>query len=243
MHASRRFHFRPSAAGEENNRPERPQDGAGQMKSITGKIGSGVAGLVLAASVWASGAGSANAYVIDMEGIAPPASNTTENTSRIWGDFTLQTGHGHYIDSAHISIINGALPNNGTDWLLHDNTGLMILAKTASGSFALNALDATFRIVSSNGTTANHNILVTGSIFGGGLVTTTLTIDDNPSFQTFTFDSSWSNLAAVSFQNVQGAMAYDNIVVDAVVESVPEPGAIAILGLGLLGLAGLRRRG
>ena len=213
------------------------------MKSITGKIGSGVAGLVLAASVWAAGSGAANAYVIDMEGIASVSSITTESAGRVWGDFTLAPVHGHYVDSQHNNILSGAWSNNGTDWLIHDTANPLTLFRNDAQAFALNSIDATFWLTSANGTATSHDIVVTGAIFGGGTVTTTLTIDDNASFQTFTFDSSWSNLAGVSFVNSAGRMGYDNITLNQAVESVPEPGAIAILGLGLLGLAGLRRRG
>ena len=213
------------------------------MKNFSEKIGSGVVGLVLAASVWAAGSGAANAYVIDMEGIVSFGGITTESAGRVWGDFTLAPVHGHYVDSQHGNILNGSWANNGTDWFIHDTANPLTLFRNDAQAFALNSIDATFWNVGNNGTATSNDIVVTGAIFGGGIVTTTLTIDDNASFQTFMFDSSWSNLAGVSFQNTNSAMGYDNITVNQAVESVPEPGAIAILGLGLLGLAGLRRRG
>ena len=179
----------------------------------TTPVKSAIAAMALAGAAFCLPVSAANATVLDMEGFAPPANATTESTSRNMNGFNLFTGHGHYIDSAHGSV-GSAFPDNGTDFLLHDINGPIILTKIGGG--------------------------VSATLFGGGIISTAFTLDDTFGFEMLTFDASWTNLASVTFQNANGHIAYDNIVVDAPVV-VSAPGPLAILGLGVLGL-GLARR-
>tara|TARA_R110002126_G_scaffold52897_35_gene143498 strand:- start:676 stop:1311 length:636 start_codon:yes stop_codon:yes gene_type:complete len=202
----------------------------------TTPVKSAIAAMALAGAAFCLPVSAANATVLDMEGFAPPANATTESTSRNMNGFNLYTGHGHYIDSAHGSV-GSAFPDNGTDFLLHDNNGPIILTKIGGGAFSIQSFDASERHLSfATGETIN----VSATLFGGGGISTAFTLDDTFGFETLTFDASWTNLASVTFQNANGHIAYDNIVVDAPVV-VSAPGPLAILGLGILGL-GLARR-
>jgi len=195
-----------------------------------------MAAMALAAAAFCLPVSTANATVLDMEGFAPPANVTTESGSRNMNGFNLYTGHGHYIDSAY-GPVGTSLPDNGTDYLLHDNISPIILTKIGGGAFSIQSFDASERNINfATGQTIN----VSATLFGGGIITTAFTLDDTFGFETLTFDASWTNLASVSFQNANGWISYDNIVVDAPT-TVSAPGPIAILGLGILGL-GLTRR-
>lgn len=192
--------------------------------------------MALAAAAFCLPVSTANATVLDMEGFAPPANVTTESTARNMNGFNLYTGHGHYIDSAHGSV-GSAWPDNGTDFLIHDNSSAMILTKIGGGAFSIQSFDASEYHVNF---AAGQTINVSAMLSGGGSISTVFTLDDTFGFETLSFDASWTNLASVTFQNAGGRIAYDNIVVDAPT-LVSAPGPLAILGLGILGL-GLARR-
>lgn len=195
-----------------------------------------MAAMALAAAAFWLPVSPANATVVDMEGFAPPANITTESGSRNMNGFNLYTGHGHYIDSAH-SAIGPSWPGNGTDFLIHDNGGPLILTKIGGGAFSIQSFDASEFSV---GFPLGETINVSGMLSGGGLISTAFTLDNTFAFETLSFDASWTNLASVRFQNANGRIAYDNIVVDAPT-TVSAPGPLAILALGILGL-GLARR-
>lgn len=195
-----------------------------------------MAAMALAAAAFCLPVSTANATVLDMEGFAPPANVTTESGSRNMSGFNLYTGHGHYIDSAY-GPVGPSFPDNGTDFLLHDNSNPMILTKIGGGAFSIQSFDASeYNVSFATGETIN----VSAMLSGGGIISTVFTLDDTFGFETLTFDASWTNLASVTFQNTNGRIAYDNIVVDAPTV-VSAPGPLAILGLGILGL-GLARR-
>jgi hypothetical protein len=54
----------------------------------------------------------------------------------------------------------------------------------------------------------------------------------------------WVDLGSVFFVNTFGHIAYDNILIDssAVSASLPDPGALALVGFGLIGLGYARRK-
>jgi len=203
------------------------------MASVT----SIVVGLAFASTAFCLSVSSANAIVLDMEGIAPSGGATTESTSRNMSGFNLYTGHGHYWDSAEPGV-GSYRPDNGTDYFLHDNPNLMTLTKIGGGAFSIQSFDVS-EWDSSH--TRGNSVNVEGLISGGGSISTVFTTDNSFAFETFSFGAGWTNLASVTFQNANGRMAYDNIVVDAPT-AVSEPGALAILGLGLAGLAFARRK-
>jgi len=88
----------------------------------------------------------------------------------------------------------------------------------------------------------SQRIDFTGWLTGGGTVTQSFTTDADSNagtFETFVFDSSFENLTLLYWTgNPADVVAYDNIVID----PVPEPTTLLLLGSGLIGLAGFRKK-
>jgi PEP-CTERM motif len=199
-----------------------------------------VAALILAGSI-----GNAQAAVITFEDLLVDPVGTLGG-DRTSGGFLFDT----LIDHSHI--------DDGTSWGASNGTRIMVIdafgaannvtfSPIGGGPFTLTGIDLSRANTFS--TTSAQSVQVTGNLFGGGTVSTTLALTSGFNFTTFAFDPSWTNLSSVVLNGVGstccGALpgnyyAIDNIVVETT--AVPEPGTVSLLALGSAFLFGRRCR-
>ncbi|MCG8671687.1 MAG: PEP-CTERM sorting domain-containing protein [Pseudomonadales bacterium] len=139
---------------------------------------------------------------------------------------------------------------DGDDFLLA-HSGITF-AQSGGGSFTLNGLDLGnwYDHHGASGTyDPQKTWRVTGNLLAGGSIFQDLTLDDvgnsadrdGNDFQSFIL-SGFADITSFSVTNISGGYPYmvlDNVVVNA---EVPEPGTIAMFGLGLLGLGFARSK-
>lgn len=115
----------------------------------------------------------------------------------------------------------------------------ILLQKNDGGFFSLTSIDlARATLLPSS---PPISVTFTGMPNTGPLVSQTLTITEAEDFETFTFNSSFSNLSSVTWNQVGGPSdhLFDNVTLQ--VSAVPEPTSLAFLGVGLGSVAGIRR--
>lgn len=200
--------------------------------------------------------GSASALTIDFDNYVLPAGSSIQIPYSLGiGGYVIDAPGGElFIDAAGYAN----RPDNGSPNLVArrlGNQSVDLRIQTQSGPFDLLQLDLAelFNPGTGDPLLTALTIQVTGWVFGGGVVQQQIVLDnfsDGPGggadFETFSFDSSWSNLTQVVLHGTSPSYSYvhikaDNIELQPTV--VPEPSTALLLGLGLAGIATARHRG
>lgn len=207
---------------------------------------------VLAATTSVAAAAPSQAAVVTFEDLAIPVNSTT-------GPLPSQWSYGSFFNSSdnhlHLSHQDAGMADSGSTWLIvHDNfqPSKNVLTMTAGGGCGFTLSDAafaeTFAIGDPRAVRNANKIDVLATFCAGSPVSMMIMLDginDGPGgvadFQTVNFG--WTNLASVRFTGYGGTESNWGLdQIKAQTHPVPEPQGLALLGLGLLGLAGLRQR-
>ena len=193
-----------------------------------------------------------HAAVVSFEDLAITAGTTS-------GPLPSQWSYGSFFNSSdnhlHLSHQDAGMADSGSTWLvIHDNfqPSKNVLTMTAGGGCGFTLSDAafaeTFAIGDPRDVRNANRVEVLANFCSGSPVSMMIMLDginDGPGgvadFQTVNFG--WTNLASVRFTGFGGTESNWGLdQIKAQTHPVPEPQGLALLGLGLLGLAGLRQR-
>jgi hypothetical protein len=169
------------------------------------------------------------------------------------GPTTLDTSEGFSFSSTHQHICDSTrtdLVSNGSNYLSTEEPVVITMVDLGGGRFNISQIDLAEQALSPDITNAT-SVRITGYRFGGTTVVGTFTLDGIADgaggvddFETF--ELHFANLLFLTFEGLGAvppgtfgpAFSVDNIVV----RRIAEPATLALLGIGLAGLAFSRRK-
>ncbi len=189
------------------------------------------------------GALNSHAYIVDFESLAHADDQILSHGATYLENGYLFTNtateEGSGFAPSFSTLGSQVYGYSGSTALVNDNfLGQTVLTRTSGGTFNLTSITlATLYPVDSPDNTPT-SVLFTGTLANGATVSQAFTVTGTSGTQTFAFGSAFNNLVSANWDQTDNAFQFDNVDVT----PTPIPAAAWLLGSGLLGLAGVRRK-